>query len=151
MTLYMFDKDEPGKSNCDAACLRRWPPLLADAGAQPTAGQGVSATLGTIQRDNGATQVTANNMPLYSWFEDKQPGDVLGQAVGDVWWVLAPDGTPIHTAAATGDTGQTSSTGDTTATGADVITNTNAMIPAPVQQVQAGTGDASGAAGACHG
>ena len=100
MTLYLFDNDEPGKSNCDAACLRRWPPLLADAGAQPVGGSGVSATLGTIQRDDGTTQVTANDMPLYYWFEDKQPGDVLGQAVGDVWWVLAPDGTAIHTAAA---------------------------------------------------
>ena len=120
MTLYLFDNDEPGKSNCDDACLRRWPPLLADAGAAPTAGSDVSATLGTIQRDDGATQVTANDMPLYYWFEDKQPGDVLGQAVGDVWWVLAPDGTAIRTAAAAGDTGQTAgatTTGDTTAAG----------------------------------
>ena len=49
MTLYLFDNDEPGKSNCDAGCLRRWPPLLVDAGAQPVGGSGVSATLGTIR------------------------------------------------------------------------------------------------------
>lgn len=144
MTLYLFDNDEPGKSNCDAACLRRWPPLLADAGTQPVGGSGVSATLGTIQRDDGTTQVTANNMPLYYWFEDKQAGDTLGQAVGDVWWVLAPDGTAIHTAAAGDVTGtetmtdttattdttamtDTTVTVDTTATSADIITNTNAM------------------------
>ena len=139
MTLYMFDKDEPGKSNCDAACLRRWPPLLADAGAQPVGGAGVSATLGTIQRDDGTTQVTVNDMPLYYWFEDKQPGDVLGQAVGDVWWVLAPDGTAIHTAAANGDTAQTSGAGDTAASSDVTSTDTTTDTTATTDTGTAGT------------
>jgi predicted lipoprotein with Yx(FWY)xxD motif len=139
MTLYMFDKDEPGKSNCDAACLRRWPPLLAEGGAQPVGGAGVSATLGTIQRDDGTAQITANNMPLYYWFEDKQPGDVLGQAVGDVWWVLAPDGTPVHTAAAAGDTGQASGTGGATATGSVTSTDTMTDTAASTNTATAGT------------
>ena len=169
MTLYIFDNDEPGKSNCDAACLRRWPPLLADAGTQPVGGSGVSATLGTIQRDDGTTQVTANNMPLYYWFEDKQPGDTLGQAVGDVWWVLAPDGTAIHTAAGGDVTGTTATTdtttatdttatdttatdttatdttaaADNTATSADVITNTNAITDTSVAASTMDTGTSS--------
>ncbi|KKZ84138.1 hypothetical protein RPHASCH2410_PD04335 (plasmid) [Rhizobium phaseoli Ch24-10] len=30
MTLYTFDKDAMGKSNCDEACLKKWPAFHAD-------------------------------------------------------------------------------------------------------------------------
>jgi predicted lipoprotein with Yx(FWY)xxD motif len=33
MTLYIFDKDEAGKSNCYDQCAVNWPPLMAEAGA----------------------------------------------------------------------------------------------------------------------
>src|SRR5262249_11544235 len=33
MTLYTFDKDEKGKSNCYDKCAANWPPLKAEAGA----------------------------------------------------------------------------------------------------------------------
>ncbi|WP_438810678.1 hypothetical protein, partial [Proteus mirabilis] len=29
MTLYTFDKDAKGKSNCDADCLKKWPAFHA--------------------------------------------------------------------------------------------------------------------------
>ena len=30
MTLYTFDKDADGKSNCNGKCAENWPPLKAD-------------------------------------------------------------------------------------------------------------------------
>jgi predicted lipoprotein with Yx(FWY)xxD motif len=33
MTLYIFDRDEPGVSNCYEQCAINWPPLMADASA----------------------------------------------------------------------------------------------------------------------
>ena len=33
MTLYIFDKDEPNKSNCYDQCAVNWPPLMAAADA----------------------------------------------------------------------------------------------------------------------
>jgi hypothetical protein len=39
-------------------------------------------------------------MPLYLYAADSQAGDVTGQAVGGVWWVVAPDGKKIAAAAA---------------------------------------------------
>ena len=33
MTLYLFDNDQPGVSNCYDTCAERWPPLLAGDGA----------------------------------------------------------------------------------------------------------------------
>lgn len=93
MTLYMFDPDEQGDSVCDADCLEAWPPVEGPA----QAGEGVDASmLGTAQATDGTTMATYNDWPLYYWVDDQQPGDTTGQAVGDVWWVMGPDGEPIR-------------------------------------------------------
>lgn len=34
--------------------------------------------------------------PLYTFAHDAAPGDVNGQEVGDVWYAVGPDGTPIE-------------------------------------------------------
>lgn len=96
MTLYVYDKDTEGKSNCTGQCLEKWPAVSAsDENATITPGDGITGELGVITRDDGTYQVTINGMPLYTYYEDAAPGDVNGQAVGDVWWVVAPDGSKI--------------------------------------------------------
>jgi predicted lipoprotein with Yx(FWY)xxD motif len=96
MTLYVFDNDTSGTSNCTGDCLQRWPALtVADEDEEITTGEGVTAELAVITRDDGTYQVTANGMPLYTYAEDAAPGDVNGQGVGEVWWVVGPDGTKI--------------------------------------------------------
>ncbi len=93
MTMYMFDTDEQGAgaSTCMDGCAATWPPLTVDG--EPTAGDGVTATLSTFERSDGSTQVAANGWPLYGYGPDNQPGDATGQGANGVWWVLAPDGT----------------------------------------------------------
>lgn len=94
MTLYIFTKDEPDKSNCDAACLAKWPPMLTLG--KPTLGAGVDAALvGSAPLADGTHIVTYNHMPLYAWFKDTKPGDTTGQGVGSVWYVISPDGKPV--------------------------------------------------------
>ena len=95
LTLYMFDPDEGGESTCYDDCADNWPPLTStDA---PTAGDGTDPGLiGTVPRDDGDDQITYNDWPLYYWAGDNDAGDVNGQAVQDVWWVLDPEGTPIR-------------------------------------------------------
>ena len=94
MTLYMFTKDEPDKSNCAGGCLDAWPPLLALD--NPAVGEGVDASLlGTAALADGSLIVTYNHMPLYFWQDDMQPGDTKGQGVNDVWFVVSPDGEPL--------------------------------------------------------
>lgn len=96
-TLYMFTKDTKDTSNCYDKCEVAWPPLL-QVGA-PTAGAGVDASkFGSAVRKDGSTQVTYNGMPLYYYDKDKAAGDVTGQGVGKVWYVVAPDGTTVQTA-----------------------------------------------------
>lgn len=95
MTLYMFDQDAQGEgaSTCYDSCAGTWPPLIAES---PTSGEGVTAELATFDRETGDAQVAAAGWPLYYYASDESSGDATGQGVGDVWWVLAPDGTPIR-------------------------------------------------------
>ena len=96
MTLYNFDADTQGEpeSACYDDCADAWPPLTVDG--MPTAGQGVTAELTTFERDDGTTQVAAAGWPLYYFAADEEPGDVEGQGVNDVWWLLEPDGTLVR-------------------------------------------------------
>jgi predicted lipoprotein with Yx(FWY)xxD motif len=67
-------------------------PALTAKG-EPTAGEGLqSSLLGTTTRTDGTTQVTYKGMPLYHFAGDTKPGDVNGQGVGDVWFVLSANG-----------------------------------------------------------
>lgn len=89
-TLYIFTKDEKNKSNCTAGCLALWPPLYG----VPAAGDGVTAAkLGSFTTADGKTQATIDGMPLYYYTPDTAPGDVKGQNVGTVWFVVDGAGT----------------------------------------------------------
>ena len=94
MTLYMFTKDGPDTSNCNADCLAKWPPFVSEG--TPKLGDGVDAALvGSATLADGRKIVTYNKMPLYYWVNDKKAGDTTGQGVGSVWYVVAPDGKPV--------------------------------------------------------
>jgi predicted lipoprotein with Yx(FWY)xxD motif len=96
MTVYVFDNDTAGSgtSSCSGQCLVNWPPV-PPSGDEPTA-DGVTGELGTITATDGSTQITLNGFPLYYWKGDAAPGDVTGQAVQEVWWVVSPTGEAIH-------------------------------------------------------
>lgn len=92
LTLYLFDNDADGESVCYDDCAVTWPPLLGDA---TVGGEADASLLGTTTRQDGTEQVTYAGMPLYHYAGDGQPGDVAGQGLGGVWWVIAPDGERI--------------------------------------------------------
>jgi len=94
MTLYLYTKDTPNTSVCYGGCATAWPPLLTTG--SPVAGTGVDATkLGTTTRTDGSIQVTYNGWPLYYYNKDMKAGDVTGQNVGSVWYVISPAGDKI--------------------------------------------------------
>jgi predicted lipoprotein with Yx(FWY)xxD motif len=92
-TLYVFTEDEDGESYCYRECAVAWPPLIVPAGAQPLAGGRVPGELGTVEREDGLTQVTYNGLPLYFFKGDEFPGDTRGHGLKDVWFILSPQGT----------------------------------------------------------
>jgi predicted lipoprotein with Yx(FWY)xxD motif len=94
MTIYFFANDTEGTSNCEGDCLENWPPVTVDG--EPTAGEGVTAELGTTEGTDGSTQLTVNEFPAYYFAGDSAEGDTNGQGVGDVWWVFGADGEPIE-------------------------------------------------------
>ena len=88
MTLYTFENDAPGVSNCKGGCAAIWPPLTVAAGQTPTAGTGVGGALATITRDDGRLQVTYQGLPLYFFHQDSRPGDTKGHYSG--WDLVTP-------------------------------------------------------------
>jgi predicted lipoprotein with Yx(FWY)xxD motif len=96
MTLYYFEKDKKGsgKSTCSGPCAAGWPPLTTEG--KPQAGEGAKASmLGTIERGDGTTQVTYAGWPLYTFVEDKKPGEDNGtdsKAFGASWYPLHANG-----------------------------------------------------------
>jgi predicted lipoprotein with Yx(FWY)xxD motif len=94
-TLYMFKPDSDGTSTCYDECESNWPPLTVTGDI--TVGEGLdAATFTTTERTDGSTQVKAGAWPLYYFANDAAPGDVNGQGVGDVWYVVSPAGEPIE-------------------------------------------------------
>ena len=97
-TLHVLINDEPNKSSCTGGCAQAWPPLIASAVHLELAGEGVDGDLvGTTTREDGSTQVTYNERPLYNFSGDMNPGDAKGQGVARVWFVVSPAGEPIKT------------------------------------------------------
>jgi predicted lipoprotein with Yx(FWY)xxD motif len=94
MTLYLFTEDPPEESTCLDDCLAAWPPLLVDG--EPRTGNGVDASLvDTIERPDDGVQLTYDDAPLYTWASDQRPGDVTGQGVQEVWFVVSADGSAV--------------------------------------------------------
>ncbi len=95
MTVYQFDSDEQGSgsSTCEGQCADNWP---AVPGQEMPELDGVTGEVATITGVDGEPQLTLNGWPLYYYVGDEAPGDVTGQGVGDVWWVLTPEGEPIR-------------------------------------------------------
>lgn len=97
-SLYVYTVDEVSDagsiSNCSGSCTRNWPPVLVDE--VPAAAEGVNAELlGTITREDGSTQLTYNGWPLYRSSRDREPGAILGQRLGNVFFLVSPAGQPV--------------------------------------------------------
>ena len=98
MTLYQFSNDTvAGESVCYDDCATNWPPFTA---SEPLSlPLDVEGELSLSERTDGSLQVAYNGIPLYYWVGDQQAGDLTGQGVGDVWWIVGP-GAQMGTAAA---------------------------------------------------
>lgn len=84
MTLYIFDKDAAGKSNCNGPCATNWPPLMVAGDAK------ASGNWSIVTRDDGAKQWAYKGKPLYTWAKDTKAGDVTGDGFNNVWHIAAP-------------------------------------------------------------
>jgi predicted lipoprotein with Yx(FWY)xxD motif len=80
MTLYIWDKDAVGVSNCYDQCAVNWPPLLVPADTA------VTGDFTLVDRtDSDMSIVAYKGWPLYLWIKDTKPGDTTGDGVGGTW------------------------------------------------------------------
>lgn len=80
-TLYIFDKDTPGKSNCTGGCLTVWPAFVAKLGAKTEGDVDLVAS-------QGVQQWAFKGKPLYYFAGDANPGDRNGDGSGGSWHVV---------------------------------------------------------------
>ena len=95
--LYAADQERSGMVVCTGSCTSIWKPLTVSG--RPTAGDGVVAKLGTVERPDGHRQVTLAGRLLYRFMEDPQAGTVTGNGFADSfdgqafrWHVATPQG-----------------------------------------------------------
>ncbi|GMV57042.1 MAG: hypothetical protein AMXMBFR72_01630 [Betaproteobacteria bacterium] len=81
-TLYIFDKDAPGKSHCYGGCAAAWPPFVV---ANPALAGG---DFTIVARDDGTAQWAYKGKPLYFFAGDAKPGEINGDKQGGVWHVI---------------------------------------------------------------
>ncbi len=85
MTLYYFDRDDSGKkSTCDGKCAEKWIPLAASDTAKAT------GDFTVIIRSDHSRMWAYRYRPLYTWHEDKAPGDTNGFDSANLWHVARP-------------------------------------------------------------
>lgn len=81
LTLYTFDVDEPGVSKCFDRCLKVWPVIATEQEHLPL-------PFSIHIREDGTRQIVFKDSPLYFYRKDKEPGDILGDGVGEVWHLV---------------------------------------------------------------
>src|SRR4051794_38252072 len=92
MTLYSLSAETNGRFICkDGTCLSLWHPLAVAKGTKPAG----AAHLATVRRPDGRTQVTYKGRPLYTFVQDKKPGQAKGEGFKDVgtWHVASVSST----------------------------------------------------------
>ena len=93
-TLYLFERDSGMTSACTGACAVNWPPLRVRG--TPLVGSGArTSDVGTTARPDGIGQLTYNGHPLYTFVNDKKPGDTNGEGInafGGSWFAVSPAG-----------------------------------------------------------
>jgi predicted lipoprotein with Yx(FWY)xxD motif len=94
-TLYLFAKDEVGKSNCNDACLAKWPAFMAGANAQS------AGDLTLVTRSDGSKQWAWRGKPLYYFAGDAKAGDINGDGMGGNWAVIRSGASAAKTGAST--------------------------------------------------
>jgi predicted lipoprotein with Yx(FWY)xxD motif len=89
LTLYSLSVERRGKFICtDSQCLSFWHPLVVAKGAKPIG----APKLGTVKRPDGRIQVTYRGGPLYTFYLDRERGDMKGEGFKDVgiWHAASP-------------------------------------------------------------
>ncbi|MEO1652900.1 MAG: hypothetical protein AAFU64_05105 [Bacteroidota bacterium] len=90
-TLYLFNNDSEGVSNCAGTCAEIWPPFQTENIVLPS--PFTPSAYQSIIRADGQAQLTLQGQPLYYYDADQDGisearGETNGQGVGNVWFII---------------------------------------------------------------
>jgi predicted lipoprotein with Yx(FWY)xxD motif len=91
-SVYFFTKDlkDSPTSACKDACAAAWPAVTTSSDVPAV--EGIAGTVGTITTAGGTRQITINGMPIYYYAKDAKAGDILGEGINNVWYLVSPSG-----------------------------------------------------------
>src|SRR5690606_34031098 len=84
LPLYVFEGDDPNKSNCDRVCAAVWPLIQARETATPIGNWTI------VEREDGRRQWAYKGRPVYTFFEDT-PGNPRGIGKREGWYFEEAD------------------------------------------------------------
>lgn len=82
MTLYTYGRDTPAASTCYGVCERLWPAHTGRLDDE------TDEDFTLVERLDGGLQWAYRGEPLYYWARDTRPGDITGDNVNEVWFVI---------------------------------------------------------------
>jgi predicted lipoprotein with Yx(FWY)xxD motif len=91
-TVYIYKPDGTSTTSKVPAALKAAWPAVTSVEATPKVAAGLNNGKTKANRQD---QVSYNGHLLYTFSADTKPGDANGQGLGNVWYVLSPNGTPI--------------------------------------------------------
>lgn len=84
LSLYTFKPDHDGESVCYNSCAAHWPPVIVSE----EVAKELTGALATTVRKDGSLQLTVDQRPVYLFQNDKNAGDILGEGLGNVWFLI---------------------------------------------------------------
>lgn len=95
MTVYVYSPNDENahENSCDENCLRFWPAVTSVTDSPAV--EGIDAVIGTVPGPEGSFQVTVNGKPVHRYLDDQIPGDMLGQGIASLWYMIDASGNPI--------------------------------------------------------
>lgn len=81
-TLYSADVEQSGMIKCTGMCTSIWAPANASASQAKSEAADLGVELGAVKRPDGASQLTFDGRPLYT-FTQEGPGELDGNGVTD--------------------------------------------------------------------
>jgi predicted lipoprotein with Yx(FWY)xxD motif len=91
-TVYIYKPNGTSTTSKVPAALKAVWPAVTSTESTPSVAAGLNNAKTKV---NAQDQVSYNDQLLYTFSADTKPGDAKGQGLGNVWYVLAPNGTPI--------------------------------------------------------
>ena len=70
--------------------------VMTDTPVETATAGADAAMLGTITREDGTMQATYNGWPLYYFSGDAAPGNISGQGMEGLWFLVCATGTAIQ-------------------------------------------------------